>query len=99
VFDRDSRYYALEERRFTDADGKEIVYKARRFVPRGGSLPLLVEAQVRDGEHLDHLAHRTLGGPTHYWRICDANDALRPDEIDMTAGNIVPVPSPQGSSS
>ena len=33
------------------------------------------------GDRLDLITARTLGDPEQFWRICDANDALDPDDL------------------
>ena len=67
----------------------------RRFLPHGAGLPLLVEVTVAQGDRLDLIAARTLGDPEHFWRICDANDALDPVELTSEAGRMLRVPFPQ----
>lgn len=99
MFEPDSRYHDLPDRVLVLPDGREIVYKARRFLPAGASLPTMAHVRVQPGERLDHLAARTLGDPTHFWRLCDAADALRPADVDLTPGAPVRVPRPQGTSS
>jgi hypothetical protein len=37
---------------------------------------------VAQGDRLDTITARYLGDPTQFWRICDANDTLRPDELE-----------------
>ena len=39
-------------------------------------------------------ATRTLGDPEAFWRVCDANDALNPGELEQ-AGRRLRVPLPQ----
>ena len=41
MFEPNSRYYNLETATLTTAEGEEIAYKRRRFLPQGGDLPLL----------------------------------------------------------
>ena len=47
---------------------------------------------VADGDRLDLLAHRYLGDPELFWRICDANRALRPEELTREAGRVLGIP-------
>lgn len=97
MFDPDSRYAHLETATYTTADGREITYVRRRFLPQGRELPLLVEAPVQDGDRLDRLTARTLGNPTQSWRVCDANDAMHPGDVLGEPGSHVRVPVPQNS--
>jgi hypothetical protein len=68
----------------TDPDGqaRTIVYKRRRFIPSAAGTTTLVEHAVAQGDRLDTITARYLGDPTQFWRICDANDTLRPDELE-----------------
>jgi hypothetical protein len=95
MIDPTSRYYGLPVVTITAADGRVISYVTRRFLPRGGSLPLLAEVAVEQGERIDTVANRTLGDPLAYWRICDANDAMDPDELVADPGRSLRVPLPQ----
>lgn len=95
MFERSSRYYALETAEYTLPDGRRVAYKRRRFLPQGAALPLLVEVTVRPGDRLDLIAASTLGDPEAFWRIADANDAIRPEELTAEPGRILRVPLPQ----
>ena len=95
MFDHTSRYYRITEGRLTLPDGREVTYKRRRFLPRGEEMPVMAVVRSAQGERLDLLAHRTLGDPTQFWRICDANDVLDPLEIESEAGRETKIPIPQ----
>lgn len=95
MFDPASRYYNLETAEYVDEEGKKISYKRRRFLPQGEEMPLLVEVRVAQGDRLDLIAARTLGDPEHFWRICDANDAMNPFDLTSEIGRVLRVPVPQ----
>ncbi|MDP8993236.1 MAG: hypothetical protein M3N31_09345 [Actinomycetota bacterium] len=97
MFDPTSRYAPLETATLTDADGRVIPYKRRRFLPQGRTMPLLVEVAVVQGDRLDLVTFRTLGDPEHFWRVCDANDAMNPSELtgEESVGLRLRVPVPQ----
>jgi hypothetical protein len=95
MFDHTSRYYAIETATLTLQDGRTVAYKRRRFLPAGEEMPLLAETPVSQGERPDVLAHRTLGDPLQYWRLCDANNVMRPTELTDEPGRAVRVPLPQ----
>ena len=100
MFDPTSRYFGLDTGELTvvDASGdpRVLVYVRRRFVPPVPPSGTLVSHGVAQGERLDHLAARYFGDPTQFWRICDANGALRPEELVEEPGRRVDIPLPGG---
>ena len=90
-----SRYYSLETTTLVMPDGRQAAYQRRRFLPRGCDLTLLAETAVQQSERLDLMAHRTLGDPLQFWRICDANDAMDPLELTAQPGRLLRIPVPQ----
>ena len=99
MFDPNSRYYSLDTAALTKPDGQEVAYKRRRFLPKGENLALLVETKTTQGDRLDLITSRTLGDPLHFWRICDANNAMDPHELTEEAGDTLRVPLPQSQGS
>jgi hypothetical protein len=95
MFDPTSRYARLETAELTDRDGRGIAYVRRRFLPQGRRMPLLAEVAVRPGDRLDIIAARALGDPEHFWRVCDANDAMDPQELTKETGRALRVPVPE----
>lgn len=95
MFDSSSRYYPVEQTTIETRDGRTVTYVRRRFLPRGESLPLLVTVTVTDGERLDLIAARTIGNAEHFWRICDANNAMLPSDLTEEPGRVLRVPIPQ----
>lgn len=91
-----SRYSGLDTVRLTTPDGREIVYVSRRFVPPPERFALLQEHVVVEGDRLDRIAANYLGDPEQFWRICDANRAMRPDELTDTIGRRLRITSPEG---
>jgi hypothetical protein len=94
VFDSKSRYYNLETATYQTKDGKSIAYKRRRFLPVGADLPLLTETRVEQSDRLDLIANRTIGDSEQFWRVCDASDAMNPDDL-VEPGKWLRVPIPQ----
>ena len=86
MFEPTSRYANVEDATMivSDADGQQrvIVYKKRRFVPSTEGTTTLVEHSVAQGDRLDNITARYLGDPTQFWRICDANLALLPTDLE-----------------
>lgn len=95
MFEPTSRYYNLEDVKVTNADGVEIVYKRRRFIPPFAAHVLLGEVVVQQGERLDQITARALGDPEQFWRICDANAVINPLDIAAEPGTRIKVPRPQ----
>lgn len=97
MFDPTSRYYPLPTATYVRAGGTEITYVRRRFLPQGERLPTLVEVTVADGDRLDLIAARTLGQAEAFWRICDAENALNPPDLEAEPGRTLRVPIPQAN--
>jgi hypothetical protein len=86
LFPNTSRYHGLGALKVTMPDGTEVAYLARRFLPPPENFTLLHEHEVEANDRVDNLAARYLGDPLQFWRICDANRAVRPAELAETAG-------------
>ena len=95
VFPPNSRYNTTPVATLTAPDGSQIVYIRRRFVPQPEAFAAAGQAAVNDGDRLDNLANTLLGDPELFWRLCDANRALRPAELEVV-GRVLVVPLPQG---
>jgi hypothetical protein len=93
--DPNRRYDGLPAAEVLLPDGQLIRYRARRFLPRGSTLPILAKVTVSEGDRLDLIASRTYGSAEALWRICDANDAMNPDELTAEVGSILTVPLPR----
>jgi hypothetical protein len=96
LFPTTSRHSGIGATTLETADGKAIAYLRRRFAPQPERLALLREHIVTEGERLDHLAAQYLGDPEQFWRICDANGAMRPDELTEAAGRTLRITLPEG---
>jgi hypothetical protein len=95
MFDQDSRYSEIGRAVHVTSDGREITYVQRRFLPPGEALPLLTEVTIKDGDRLDLIAARTLGQVEQRWRIADANNAMRLQDLLSEPGKVLRVPVPQ----
>jgi hypothetical protein len=97
MFEPTSRYYGIETVKMTVGAGDEervISYKRRRIIPPGKALVTLVEHTVIQGDRLDNLAARYMGDPEQFWRICDANNVLRPEELTEETGSSIEIGLP-----
>ena len=96
MFASTSRYAATATAELETADGRTIRYLRRRFVPPPERFELLVEHIVVEGERLDTIAAQFFDDPEQFWRICDANGAIRPDELIETLGRRLRITLPEG---
>ena len=86
LFPPTSRYHSIETVSLLQADGSEVVYLKRRFVPSPDRFTVLQEHVVTEGERLDNITARYLGDPLQFWRVCDANNAMNPHELTAEIG-------------
>lgn len=95
LFPPNSRYHGIETTTLT-RDGRAISYLRRRLVPPSSRFSLLREHTVVGGDRLDNLAAEYFSDPELYWRICDANDAMRPRDLVEEAGRRLRITLPEG---
>ena len=91
-----SRYYGIETATLIDAAGRTIVFLRRRFVPSPDRFALLQEHVVTEKERLDHIAARFMDDAEAFWRIADANAALRPEALVEKPGRRLRITLPEG---
>lgn len=96
LFPTNSRYQYVETAKLVRPDGSEVVYLKRRFVPQPERFALLQEHVVVEGDRLDNVTFRYLGDPEQFWRVCDANRAMRPDELTEEIGRRLRITLPEG---
>jgi len=96
MFSITSRYYNIEQLEHQTPDGRKIVYLRRRFVPPPDRFDLLIEHSVSEGERLDNITALYLSDPEQFWRLCDANGAIRPDELTEVIGRRLRITLPEG---
>ena len=91
-----SRYYGIETATRTGDDDRTIVYLKRRFVPDPARFALLAEHVVAEGDRLDTIAARYMSDPEAFWRVADANRAMRPEALAETPGRRLRITLPEG---
>ena len=91
-----SRYYGLEIATLATVPDQPIVYLRRRFVPPAEKFQLLQLHTVTQAERLDNITDKYLGDSEQFWRLCDANDAMRPEELTETVGRQLRITLPAG---
>lgn len=95
MFTATSRYANLETAIYEGPDGRMVVYIRRRFVSIFSGTVLL-EHPVAEHDRLDTIATRYLGDPEQFWRICDANMAMSPDNLTVEVGRRLTIASSMG---
>ena len=96
AFAPDSRYHGLDTAHWLRPDGEVVTYVRRRFIPPPDNFATLQHHSVAVGDRVDNLAARHLGDPQQYWRLCDGNGAMRPDELTATVGRRIRITLPEG---
>jgi len=96
LFPPNSRYAGIDTAKLTTADGKVIAYLRRRVVPPPERFALLQEYTVVQNDRLDNLAAKFVGDPEGFWQICDANAAMRPEELTEIVGRTLRITLPEG---
>jgi hypothetical protein len=92
MFFKGSRYEKVATNQITDSTGRVIVYKKIRFIP---PTPGMVGYTVKQGDRLDLVANLSFRDAQRFWRICDANDAMWPDDM-LLIGRTLEIPSSEG---
>jgi len=95
-FPPQSRYHGIETATLSASDGPLVAYLRRRFLPAPERFSLLFEHVVTEGERLDQIAGKHLGDAEAFWRIADANAAMRPEELTETIGRRLRITLPEG---
>lgn len=80
MFAKGSRYETVPDVVFVDPSGREIAYKRLRLTP---STTALQVHTVRREERLDLIAFQYYTDPEQYWRLCDGNAAMRPEDLEV----------------
>ena len=95
AFAASSRYHGVALAARSLPDGRTVVFVRRRFVPQADRFTTLQEHVVVESERLDLIAAKYLGDPEQFWRICDANGAVRPGELEVV-GRRLRITLPEG---
>ena len=101
MFDPTSRYAQCDIATYedTEPDGttREISYARRRFIPPAEEMTVIVEHTFVQGDRLDNITAQYLGDATQYWRICDANEVMEPEELEEVGRSVkIAMPTAQG---
>lgn len=96
LFAPNSRYLGIDTTTLTRPDGTMVSYVKRRFLPQPEKLSQVQSYTVVQGDRLDVIAGRYFSDPELFWRICDANDAMRPSDLTETPGQTLRICLPAG---
>jgi hypothetical protein len=96
LYPPNSRYHGIGTATLTRSDGQQIVYLRRRLVPPPEEFTAVQEHTVVQGDRPDNLAVRYLGDAEQFWRLCDGNGVMRPDELTEDPGERVLITLPHG---
>lgn len=87
-----SRYYGIETATWQPASARTVVYLRRRFIPPREQFQFIEEYTVTEGDRLDNITAHYLGDPEQFWRLCDANNAMQPNELTDVIGRRLGIP-------
>lgn len=90
MFFKGSRYENVATNEITSPDGRIYRYKKTRFI--GPATPQQAHS-VTAGDRLDLIAHLHFRDSERFWRICDANYAMWPNDLITQAGRNILVPN------
>jgi nucleoid-associated protein YgaU len=95
-FSSTSRYYSIATATMVNSKGETVVFVKRRFVPQPDRFFVLQEHIVKDGERLDNITNQYYGDPERFWQICDANNAMQPNELTEQPDATINITLPEG---
>lgn len=93
MFFKGSRYENVATDSITDAKGQVIRFKCVRFIP---DTPARMLLKLKQNERLDQIAGRIYQDPERFWRICDANLAMWPDDLVGNGADEIRIPPSEG---
>jgi hypothetical protein len=72
----------------------EIRYLRRRFIPSSAGQVTFAKHTVRQGDRVDNITAKYLTDPTLFWKVCDANNVFRPEDLTATLGQSIAIALP-----
>ena len=79
-----------------EVDGESVTYYRRRFLPAAEEHAVTHERILMPSERLDLIAAVEHGDAELWWRIADANGAIRPGELTDEPGRRLRIALPFG---
>ncbi len=96
LFPSNSRYYGIATATLEKPGKPPVNYLLRRFVPLASSFQTVEQHTVIAGDRPDLIAAQFLGDATLFWRLCDADTVMRPEELTVQVGKKIDITLPQG---
>lgn len=90
-----SRYYRIGTNTLVVPGHEPITYFRRRMLPDPANFALLQQYVVVQGDRLDNITASFLSDPEQFWRLCDANRVMVPEELEVP-GRTTNITLPQG---
>ena len=88
MFSKKSRYYQQPTIETVDAEGRTVqAVKLRRLEAGNGANHV-----VKSGQQLDVMAKNNYQDGAGFWRIADANNELRANDLLVDAGRVIKLP-------
>lgn len=87
MFEKDSRYYYVEDKVHSNEDGTQTTYKARRIIPQADAVPSVLNL-VSEGKRIDQVSYAAMGNAKLYWKFADANLVFSPTELEKKGQKI-----------
>ncbi len=87
MFAPGSRYERVAQAVYVDRDGRSIPYVLLRTFP--DPAPTERAIVLQDGDRLDLVSFRFYGDPEQFWRICDGNRVLRPEDVELAGSRLL----------
>lgn len=92
-----SRYAAVGTAVFDPDSDRPVAYLLRRFVPHPERLADLGTYVVVAGDRTDRAAASAYGDPELFWRLCDGNRAVFPEELVEQPARRLRITAPEGT--
>jgi len=96
TFPENSRYHGTDIGILVQDGSMPVAYLKRRFIPGPERYAVIQEHTVAEGDRVDNLAAQYLGDPELYWRLCDANGVMHPEDLTGRVGDKVVITLPEG---
>jgi GH24 family phage-related lysozyme (muramidase) len=80
MFYKGSRYENVKTTSYTDENNQEQIHKKIRFIKE---TPPEFEYKIKQNERLDLVTHKFYSDPTKFWVICDGNNVMHPEELEV----------------